>query len=266
MISYCVTTVPERRHTTLPQTLSSLADAGFRFPILFVDGDPSDAEYGDLELPVAFRELEGYKIGAFGNFVLACWELYIRSPQSDFYFMFQDDVQLAFSLDWFLGLEIAERTDCWWNFYTTRETFVVRGNKGEAVRTLASPVGWSESAQRGQGALAMAFPNRVLRKILNATRLTMNCLHPTKGNRDVDGAISDAMRAEKIVELCHTPSLAYHIGEESAIGHGRRPQADPWWGVNWQDKLTSRSGDDAGIRDQLPESGAVSPRDAEVAV
>ena len=261
-ISYGVTTVPERRHTTLPETLDSLADVGFEWPILFVDGSPNAADYSDLELPVVFRETDGLRIQAFGNFVLACWELYVRSPQADLYFIFQDDLKLGFDLDWFLSSETAARTDCWWNFYTTRETFVVRDDRGAVVKTLAAPKGWSQSAQRGQGALAMAFPNRVFRKLLNSPRLTANPLNHNKGHRDIDGAVSDALKAEKILELAHIPSLVYHLGEKSAIGHGARPQADPWWGEDWYKKEAPHEGSD----DIMSEERAVHPQVAEVSL
>lgn len=266
-IAYCVTTVPERRHTTLPETLSSLSNAGFDSPILFVDGDPADAEYGDLGLPVAFRELEGLRIKAFGNFVLACWELYIRSPQSDYYFIFQDDVKLGFTLDWFLeeSRQIeSQHQNFYLNFYTTSETWRVVGRNRQPPTI--PELGWGQSAQRTQGALALCFPNRAMRVLLSSKRMTMNCLDPAIGRQNIDGTVSEAMRDSQFVELCHIPSLVYHLGYESAIGHGKRPQADPWWGVNWMDKITSGSGDDASICDQLPTSRAVHSPDSPVAL
>ena len=88
--SYGVTTCQQRLKTLLPRTLSSLAASGFDSPRLFIDGGhEDDAPYC---LPITYRLPN---VGAFGNWLLAAWEIYIRQPQAQMYAIFQDDVVLC---------------------------------------------------------------------------------------------------------------------------------------------------------------------------
>ncbi len=75
-----LTTVPDRMNDLLPATLRSLAAAGWSEPRLFVDG------VGICEDVLGSLTFEGREIvvrhppvRAFGNFLLAAWELWIRA-------------------------------------------------------------------------------------------------------------------------------------------------------------------------------------------
>lgn len=203
--SYGVTCVPERFTTTLPITLNSLKNAGFPEPRLFVDGVGAiPAEYQHLEITQHVPRLR-----TFGNWITAAWELYIREPLADRYALFQDDFITYHHLRDYLE-KCPYPEDGYLNLYT----FPVNSR---------STQGWHRSNQRGMGAVALVFNNKVFRTLLSEPNHIVD--RPWKGcsvnsRREwtaVDGAIVDAMRKSNLYEYCHTPSLTQHIGTTSSM-------------------------------------------------
>ena len=86
-----VTTIHSRLETYLPETLVSLKAGGFGNPRLFVDGAENCGRFIDHEFSLE-ATLRRPRIGAYGNWLLGLWELYLRNPTVDRYAMFQDDV------------------------------------------------------------------------------------------------------------------------------------------------------------------------------
>src|SRR5580693_4976412 len=90
-----VTTVPARRDDLLPQTLTSLAKAGFDRPRLFVDSDQWSDSWGrwrethSLFPSFSFRSPA---LGVAANWVLSLHELWMRNPEANRFAMFQDDI------------------------------------------------------------------------------------------------------------------------------------------------------------------------------
>ena len=86
--AYGITTVPQRADQLFPRTVQSLKDAGFDTPHLFIDNcaDPSIYDKYDLNYTC-----HSTKVGLFGNWGTAIWELYTSNPHADRYAIFQDD-------------------------------------------------------------------------------------------------------------------------------------------------------------------------------
>jgi len=96
MWSYGVTTVPSRRYTTFEPTLLSLKEAGFPHPWIFADGcNQPEAYETHSYMRITTRHP---RVGAFGNWIMALWELYIREPKAQWFALFQDDILLCKNL------------------------------------------------------------------------------------------------------------------------------------------------------------------------
>src|SRR3989304_3016743 len=108
--AYGITTVPERVETWLPQTLRSLAAAGFDRPVLFVDGHIPG--YEDLEVVCHPR------VGQLRNWMQALFYLF-TTKDADRYAIFEDDVLACRQLR-----EYVERSPpgkVYWNLITLDE-------------------------------------------------------------------------------------------------------------------------------------------------
>jgi hypothetical protein len=85
---WCVgITTSRRRIPTLEQCVQSVRCAGWKEPVLFIDGD--------MEIPESLSDLPSCRripaVGAFPNYALSLMELYMRDPHADAYMMLQDD-------------------------------------------------------------------------------------------------------------------------------------------------------------------------------
>jgi len=204
-----VTAVRERVANLLPLTLRSLEAAGFASPRVFLDGFGGylceDPWGGGLTGRVP-------AVGAFGNWILAAWELWIREPAADRYAIFQDDVLVVRGLREYL--EARKPEGKWYlNLYTTRENGALAGGKR----------GWFLSNQLGKGALGLVFERDGLGALLGSAGIVAKPHAVRLPKKNIDGAVVNAMKRAKYREWCHYPSLAEHIGEESVLRNaGRR--------------------------------------------
>lgn len=220
--AYGVTTVPERRDDLLPRTLASLVAGGFDNPMLFVDGDTAGNDWYSL---MAWKEFRYPRINAYGNWLLALLELYIRGPHADRYAIFQDDIVCCRNLRAYL--EAGEMPGkSYWNLFTSPDN-----------QELAKGKGWFPSNQRGRGALALVFSREGVVTLLTSQHMMMKPQDQRAGHCNIDGAVSDAMRKAGWVERCHNPSLVQHMGVETTIGppHGThvKPTASSFPGENY---------------------------------
>jgi len=204
--SYGVTTVPQRLTTLLPRTLKSLEAAGFDSPRLFVDGPYSGP------LPATQRESP---VGAFGNWMLAAWELYVRQPHAMMYAIFQDDVVLCRGVK-----EYLERCEYPEKGYLNLFTFATNEHM-----IFNKPRGWHRSDQLGKGAVALVFRHEAMVTLLQQAHL-VHKPQMIKGNKNIDGAIQHAMvRQAGFVEYIHNPSLAQHVGRIGTLSNPQHPDA-----------------------------------------
>lgn len=198
--SYGVTCVPERFETTLPGTMASLAEAGWDCPRLFIDGP------WEGELPEYLRGLEctarAPRIGAYGSWLLALLELYIRQCRADFYAIFQDDLEIARG-----AKEYIERSQLPADGYLNLMTF---------AENMAQARGWYAANQKGLGAVALVFPNAVCQMILQQSHMIEH-IGGGRGTVSVDGAVVTAARRQRLLEYVHNPGLVQHTGYPSII-------------------------------------------------
>jgi len=206
--SYGVTTCPQRLTTLLPRTLVSLAKSGFDCPRLFVDGP--GVVRGDP--PVTQRDSP---VGAYGNWILAAWEIYVRSPQARFYAIFQDDLVMCLSVKEYIeSCELP--TTAYFNLFTfaTNENII-----------FSKPKGWHRSDQLGKGGLALVFPHDAMVALLKDGH-TVNKPQLPNGHKNLDGAVQHALVAgAKFTEYVHQPSLTQHIGRVGTLGNAIHPDA-----------------------------------------
>lgn len=199
--AYGITTVPSRFHDPLPRTLKSLAEAGFDAPWIFVDGG-SEVPPPLSKYRITYRTP---KVGIFGSWILALWELYLRNPDVDRYAIFQDDFVTYKNLRQYL--EQCNYPDRgYWNLYTFPEN----------ERKLE---GWYLSNQKGKGAVALVFDRLTVRKLLGHQHMPDRVQDVARRNQFVDGAVVDCLRKQNYREYVHNPSLVQHTGIVSTVGH-----------------------------------------------
>lgn len=115
--SYGVTTTPKRRSDLLPKTLNSLKLAGFDKPRLFID-DCTTQQASEYQSQYSLEVTPRYPtIRAYGNWILAVAELYLRNPQVDMIALFQDDFITYPRLRTYLD-SIRYPTNGYFNLYT----------------------------------------------------------------------------------------------------------------------------------------------------
>jgi hypothetical protein len=229
--SYGVTTVLSRREDLLPQTLGSLARAGFDRPHLFVDGGGAWDSFG---LDVTQRTPN---VGVAGHWVLSLYELYVKAPSADRFALFQDDLLACVGLREYLSrCPFPERG--YLNLFTfPSNTLVCPVEDGRRV------MGWFRSrvldqkkdpiAQTGRGAVGLVFSREGVQTILSSRLLAERPTDVARGHRAIDGGVVNAMNAAGWSEYVHNPSLLYHTGERSAMGNVPHRQTDVWNGENW---------------------------------
>lgn len=208
-----MTTVPVRRDNLLPETLRSLAAAGFDRPRLFVDGcEPGLAAwYGTtFGLDVTARNP---MLRVALNWSLALAELFVRDPTAERFAVFQDDLLACRNLRTYLercrypdGPVNPHTSPGYWNLYTAPSN-----------QALAQGEGWYLSNQLGRGAVALVFSREAVITLLSQRRFVERAVHPTRGWRSIDGGIVTALGAAGWKEYVHNPSLVGHMGIVSTI-------------------------------------------------
>jgi hypothetical protein len=204
--AYGITTVPSRRADLLPRTIASLRSAGFEEPRLFVDGD-GDALSWEREFgcPVTCRQP---KVLAFGNWMLALWELYLREPAADRFALFQDDFITYRNLRQYLeACPYPERG--YLNLYTFPQN--------QALAPKDGSIGFYPTRNNGLGAVALVFDLQMVSAMLTHQHLVDRPLDFRVGHRRIDGGVVETAKKLGVCEYVHHPSLVLHTGVASTI-------------------------------------------------
>lgn len=247
--AYGVTTVPRRREEYFARSLRSLEAAGFGrytpagskevYPRLFVDGAccRTALSYEDeFGLPVTPRGPTPTR--AYGNWVLALAELYVREPNADRYALFQDDLLAPRNLRRYLD-RCGYPAKGYWNLYTMPANQALARKHGDRDRENGTGVGWFPSNQRGLGAVGLVFSlEAVLALLTNQSPVSVRHMadrprDATRGHKAIDGGVVDALRKAGWTEYVHDPSLLWHTGRVSAIGNRPQPDAARWPGEDY---------------------------------
>lgn len=234
-----ITTVPERREL-IKRTVASLRAAGFEGLRVFADGDGGeDGELGLLGLDVTYRGRPA--LGAWSNWWLSLWELFLRSPDAERFAIFQDDLACVRNLRAYLdAVPWVPRTYLNLFTFSNNELLVGRHHpRGFREAALLPPKKTSDSEaqaawnalrlQCGRGALALVFDREALMALLQAKSTVERPLgHPAGiGRTRIDGGVVDALNKAGFREMVHNPSLVQHTGILSTIGNGMHGPAKP---------------------------------------
>lgn len=193
--AYGITTVPERMDTLLPQTLRSLAAAGFDRPVLFVDGNVPGFENLDVVCHP--------RAGQLRNWMHALFYLF-TTQDADRYAIFEDDVLACRQLREYLERYPPGKT--YWNLLTLDEN---------RVHTKDVP-GWHESNQLGRSACGLVFDRATADCLLRMERFVRG---PGNGETMSDAVVIATLKSLGYKELVHYPSLLQHVGLESTLGN-----------------------------------------------
>ena len=242
--SYGITTVPERKETTLPYTFRSLHSSGFVNPTLFADGEADRRDY-HWQFCTSDVVCRSTRLGPFLNWVLALWELYGREPHADLYAIFQDDIIVSRNLRAYLERTLLDSSgqvdrEGYYNLFTS----VGCHDYWDKRKVLTPPYGWVESAQLGWGACALVFDREAVMELLSNRELIRKptSLSIKERSYKIDGIVSDVLTArgrpsevdmEDWHEWVHLPSLVQHVGEVSTIGHPRFSPAPSFRGESF---------------------------------
>lgn len=209
-----VTTVPERGCVLLPRTLESLRRGGFERPRLFIDGERDFRKYEHFGMDCTFH---WPRIRAWGNWWLGFQELFHRQPNAARYAMFQDDILCVRNMRQYLEtIEYPE--NAYLNCVVYPRNF--EPDRKGWYKAPSGKFGW-----RGYGAQGLIFDRKAALTLLDEklTDFTLKPADPRSGHEKIDGAVVSKLETFGIMEHVHGPSLIDHIGDVSAIGHGRQP-------------------------------------------
>jgi len=215
--AYGITTMPERGETFLKQSRESLARTGFNDPRFFVDdhhvGRSLLVESVMLSTCTVTRNPT---IGPMGNWWLALWELFIRSPHADRYAIFQDDILACSNLREYLERWYPE------NGYLNLISFPenLQGIQPE------DPRGWRKAPRRGKGGQGLVFDQNAIAALFSQLRMVRKFQELKNPNKRLDGAVREAMENAGITEWIHNPSLLYHLGAmgKTSIANNKKKQ------------------------------------------
>jgi hypothetical protein len=188
---------------------------GFDTPRLFVDtGDPT--AYEQYGLAVTTRRPT---IRTAGNWLLAIWELYIRTPSATRFAIFQDDIVTCKNLKEYLS-KCKYPKQGYWNLITYPK------NQAKAP----DHDGWFKSDQLGKGAQALVFSYDAIIALLTQPYILHRINNERKGHRCIDGTIVNSLKNAGWTEWCHNPSLVCHTGETSVMGNPKQPATESFRG------------------------------------
>lgn len=202
-----VTTAP-RRVPTVDQCLTSMAQAGWGIPRLFIE--PGDASSPSLS---SFSEVATTRrantMGAFPNWYLGLSELYLREPHADAYLISQDDGIFAKGVKDYLESKLwpAARIGVVSLYCPSHEH--VEGSVG----FLEIDRGWG-----AWGAVAYVFSNPGLRSLLSDA-VVLNHRHhgPSDGLRNIDAVVGSWCQRNQLPYFVHVPTLVQHVGATSTV-------------------------------------------------
>ncbi len=226
-----ITTAPRQR-ATLPETIKSLALAGWDRPRLFCEPD--------VTIPPQFRQLPASvrdeRLGAFPNWFLALSELLMRYPQADAFLLCQDDVSFCRGIRTYLE-RVLWPADAIGVVSLFCPSYYGRGKPYGFHR---EDRGWDTC-----GAQAYVFP-RVSAEVFLTTPqvLAHRRQGPRGGEVNIDSVVGAWCRKVALPYFVHVPSLAQHVGSSSTLypgagTFGNRRAAD-FQGVEWD---ISKAGD-----------------------
>lgn len=219
-----ITTIPKRESDLLPRTIASVQDAGFK-PRLFFDGRPSKS----YNLPVTVRE---ENIGAWGNWWLGMYELWIRDYKAQRFIMFQDDIVCCKNLRKYLEHWYPDKG--YLNLYCNRE-YEKYVDKPDKLK-MSNGRWFCPKRQGGQGALALVFSRDALKHLfLSRSAVEKPLTTGKRRTKPVDGGIVQAMgRNSDWYEWVHKTSLVQHTGHnQSTLGNNNRPPPDNFPGEDF---------------------------------
>ncbi len=199
-----VVTAP-RRQSTLNKTLTSLASAGWSEPHVFAEpGTPRSPNHSG---PLTIRTK---KMGAWPNWFLALSELAQLHPDADAYLICQDDVVFSRNVRAYLEETLwpAHRMGVV-SLYTAHDF-----GRGDIVDYHED-----DRVRDPFGALAYVFPNAAARSLLRDSVLINHRRNEKylEGRAQVDFLVGLWARRNHLPYYFHSPSLAQHIGDHSAV-------------------------------------------------
>lgn len=231
--SYGITTTPHRIDTLLPQTIRSLAAAGFDQPLLGVDNCGDCKAFERFGLPFTARTSHNHN---HANWFLTAHEIYYRDPFADYYAIFEDDLVISRGARVYLERTMTEEK-AYYSLFTNPDN----------ERRPHPPHGWFMANQRGEGAVGLVFHKDAFLHLLGNVGTLLHArqiVNPRDGRvhrntrgeevphgkEYVDGLIVSAMHQRGYVEWCHSPSIVQHVGHDSSAAHRRFPDAPSFRG------------------------------------
>lgn len=236
-----VTTAPRRR-SRLDKCLSSMAQAGWPRPHLFIDG-AIDIGAQWAMLPCTSRDEQ---LGAWPNYYLALLELLMREPLADAYMMVQDDALFY----------------CAENLREYLEQILWPGPAPGIVSLFcAAPdaqhrAGWFQHQGRWKcSSIAFIFPREIAMRFACASSVFCHRWEEgDEGRWGIPDVIANWALETGTPFYFPFPSLTQHIGDTSAIWLGTH-ELEPNRRAEWF------LGDDLGVTNELPMVGDQSSAD-----
>lgn len=163
-------------------------------------------------------------IGAFGNWVLTAWEIYLASPRADRYAIFQDDIELSLRLREYLEM-LPFPFDGYLNLITYPENSMPTADELRLSDQHSIRPWYRARNEWGLGAQGLVFTNATLRKLFVSPSL-VNYVHnnPTRSQDGIDGVVKTACKFMDIHEYVHPHSLIRHINSTSTLHHPDQPE------------------------------------------
>ena len=209
-----ITTAP-RTENNLRRTLESLSKAGWSDVRIFADA-PNPEIQNHKGKPAVHDIPEGYAVshradwcGAWPNFLMGLHELYQRNPDADVFYVVQDD--MVFSRN-------------------AREYIETIGIPQNGISSIYAPKGAERPGKtgfhktskdrRGIGACTYLIPNRIAQMLLSDRGILRQVATSSRPSKQIDTKVGQWLIRGKLGEFVHTPALAQHIGDTSALRNG----------------------------------------------
>lgn len=226
---YAITTCCERAYyyDGLLASAHSLHSAGFEYAPLSMN-----CRHGDIHSPSVFgngfstyRQVtptysHDVRVGAFGNWLLTAWELYLSNPHADRYAIFQDDIRASKNLKAYLEA-CPLPPKCYQNLCLYPKNHIAESR------------GWYDApSELGLGAQGLVFSNEAMQVLLASKYLVQHPKLP-HGKAGIDGVVHSVMQWSGYSELVHYPSLIKHVNGESTLGHPPQPESVDFMGEDF---------------------------------
>lgn len=200
--AYGITTVPSRVDNLLPQTMASLAKAGFDAPVLFIDGA---CDIGHIE-GMGGLVIRHPPAGHLPNWMGALTGLYTNSPDAERYAIFEDDLLACSHLR-----EYLEQCGYPGKGYLNLLTHDCN------LRLAGVELGWFASNQKGKGAVGLVFDRATVQQLMRSDCYVTRMTSDNPNARCADGMVIDSLAPLGYREYTHQPSLLQHVGFESTF-------------------------------------------------